>query len=111
MRHLATISLFLITLTAFSQSFESLISQGKNLYDSKKYLESAQAFEKAFAVKNGSASDYYNAACSYALAGENENAINYLTKAVDLGWTNVSHLKSDSDLTNLHEESSWDDIV
>jgi hypothetical protein len=44
----------------------------------------------------------YNLACVEALLGEKpEKALEYLQEAVAAGWTDVDHIKSDSDLVSL----------
>ena len=105
-----TVLLF-FSLSNLAQSFNDLITLANQQYQSKDFIESSKSYEQAFTIQKGSSSQYYNAACSFALAGQNNNAVDYLTKAVNAGWTNVSHLKSDSDLTNLHAEPEWSEII
>ncbi|MBB6611416.1 hypothetical protein H7F15_10250 [Pontibacter sp. Tf4] len=59
----------------------------------------------------GSSSDHYNAACSWALAGNKDKAFAHLGKAIDKGWTNVTHFKSDTDLSSLHTDKRWEPMV
>ncbi len=111
MKYLLLTSLLFLCLLNFAQSFDELITNANHQYQSEDYLASGNSYEQAFTIEEGSSSQYYNAACSFALAGQDKKALDYLTKAVNAGWTNVSHLKSDSDLTNLHAEPEWSEII
>jgi adenylate cyclase len=45
----------------------------------------------------------YNVACTYALLGESERALELLEKAVKLGWGDRAWLETDSDLDSLRD--------
>lgn len=77
------------------------------LYQEGKYADSGKSFDTAFAVKTGTASDYYDAACSWALAGETDKALSYLEQSIDQGWSNKKHLEQDEDLKTLHSRKEW----
>ena len=68
-------------------------------------------YDEAFQKGEGKYTDYYNAACSWALAGDSKKGFEYLNKAVELGWKNVDHLLSDPDLESLHDTKDWESIV
>ena len=90
-----------------AQNYSDLILQANSYYKSKNFLQSARTFDDAFLLKDGSKSEYYNAACSWALEGNNTLALEYLCMAADKGWANINHLMADSDLTSLHESEEW----
>jgi tetratricopeptide (TPR) repeat protein len=46
----------------------------------------------------------YNLACSYALTGQKEKALNCLTKAIDLGYNDLKHLREDHDLDTIKND-------
>ena len=54
---------------------------------------------------------YYDAARAWAMAGENENAIGNLRKAIDKGWTDMERMKSDTYLAGLHGEEGWKELL
>ena len=95
------------------QRASTIADSAKHAYDSKRYRESAEKYERAAVIANypGTASAWYNAACSWALAGEKQRAIGALQHAVDQGWRNAGHLKVDSDLDSLHGTTEWQRIV
>jgi hypothetical protein len=57
------------------------------------------------------ARDAYNAACFQSLAGDKDAAFTSLRRALALGFRNLSHLQEDSDLTLLHGDPRWAEIV
>lgn len=97
------------------EGYRTKIAEAYKLYKSKKYKESADTYAKGFALIGRKAypNDRYNAACSYALAGEKDSALYHLYRLADGNskYKNLSHLTSDSDLNALHGEEKWDEIV
>lgn len=86
-----------------------LRTQALAAYHNKQYRESAQRYEESFRqpVAQPPAGDYYNAACSWALAGEPTKAFQNLDRATRAGWDDVAHLQADSDLDALHADKRW----
>lgn len=99
------------TVCASAQSTNDLLQQAAAAYQKKEYAESASLFRQAIEKGTESAGDYYNAACSYALAGDKESAFRFLEGALKKGWTNASHLQKDADLQSLHSDQRWQGIV
>ncbi len=53
---------------------------------------------------------HYNLACSFALTGQKENALNSLRIAIRLGYRDFTYLKKDRDLKILHEDPAFNDL-
>lgn len=53
----------------------------------------------------------YGLACSYALAGQTDDALRNLSKAVDLGYKDVEHLCKDHDLAVLKADPRFQNLV
>ncbi len=53
----------------------------------------------------------YNIACSAALAGDRQGAIDALRRAVALGFDDRSMATADEDLADLRSHTEWADIV
>ncbi|MBL4709394.1 MAG: hypothetical protein JKY48_13235 [Flavobacteriales bacterium] len=119
-------SKLLLSLTAFffltglsaqddMQGYKSKVSEAYKLYEAKKYKESANTYAEGFALIGRKAypNDRYNAACSYALAGEKDSALYHLYRLADgkSKYNNISHLTTDVDLKSLYQEKSWEEIV
>jgi hypothetical protein len=98
-------------LTISAQSYWALAWQGSDLYKKKEYAASVEAYKNAFKIRKDRSSDLYGAACSAALAGKKELALDFLKDAVKAGYTNAKHLQSDGDLASLHAEKEWATIV
>lgn len=95
-----------------AQTFADLIAEGDRFYEAKDYVASLTSYERAFELNDApETGNYYNAACTAALAKENEKALNYLTKAIDTGWTSLKWMLNDADLASLHTEPRWQEQV
>ena len=53
----------------------------------------------------------YNIACSYALSNDAEAAFSWLDKAMESGYSNVDAMKTDKDLTTLHSDPRFEEMV
>ncbi len=87
-------------------------SFGDAAYGNKDYRRAIQAYEKALELGGGFPSNAaYNIACCYALLGEKEQAFKWLQKAFDMGFRNLAHSQTDSDLQSLHDDPRFNKIV
>lgn len=90
--------------------FGSLCIQGEYYYEQKKYRKAAELLEKALTMK-ASSRLYYFTGCTWALAGENDNALKNLEKAVNTGFTDIERLERDTRLVKLHKFKKWSTLV
>ncbi len=111
MKSAYTILIFLIVSLAYGQSYQSIVSEADVLYNNKDYRSSVDKYKEAFKIEQKQARDLYNAACSAALSGEKKLAFEWLNLALQNGWSNIRHIKTDSDLTSLHGSEEWDDLI
>jgi hypothetical protein len=95
----------------FAQSYKALVARADALYQGKDYAQSVSTYKDAFKMEEKNPTDLYNAGCSAALAGDSRLAFKWLNLALKNGWANVRHLKSDSDLTTLHDTRKWRKLV
>lgn len=103
--------LVLTSCISHAQNFEEHIKKGGQLYSGNDFEKSAKEYEKAFLLNEGNSSQYYNAACSWALTGDTLKSIEFLNLSAEKGWKNLKHLKKDSDLSTLHGVYGWDEIL
>jgi len=54
---------------------------------------------------------HYNLACSHSLLGQIDPAFQALTRAVQLGYDKLEHLKDDPDLANLKKDGRYESLV
>ena len=110
-----TIIGILIINVSFGQStetYDELINEASQLYESKEYLKSGQKYAEAFAASGGTLVDRYNAACSWALANQSDSSFIQLFKIVEIGnFTDIEHITTDSDLNALHADERWTKVI
>ncbi|WP_185147042.1 DUF6624 domain-containing protein [Pseudochryseolinea flava] len=94
-----------------AQTYKQLIRQADSLYRAKDYKKSLGVYQQAIKLDAKNYNDLYNAACAAALAGDKTNALKFLSASIDNGWTNISHMKQDSDLNALHDDKRWAALV
>ncbi|PKV52048.1 hypothetical protein ATE84_4149 [Aquimarina sp. MAR_2010_214] len=94
--------------------YAALKNEAWKLYQSKDYLQSAKKYSEAFGISgyHGNTSDTYNAACSWALTKEIDSALVHLLRIAKRGeYTNYSHITTDSDLSILHSDKRWNQVL
>ena len=80
-------------------------------YHADRYPEAAQAFRKAADEGYARAKSLYNAACSFALAGDADHAIPTLADAMAEGWDDVDSIADDSDFDAIRSDPRFARIV
>lgn len=109
--HLYTLLLLFLFTGVNAQDYSTLIGEANQSYASKDYKTSAELYEKAFKIDSKNPSHLYNGACASALAGDTKKAFRWLNLSIENGWSNLRHLKSDTDLDNLHSKKEWGKTV
>jgi tetratricopeptide (TPR) repeat protein len=94
----------------FAQQQEFL-QKANEAYNAKDYKLAADLFLFAIQAGDKSPNTLYDAACSLSLAGREKEAIPILRQAIKVGYRNVEHLKTDSDLDALHGTTEWEKVV
>ena len=69
-----------------------------------RYEESLKASDKAIELKPDYAGAWYTRGCTYSLKGDKENALNNLSRSIDLDAKYKEYARKDEDFKNL-----WDD--
>ena len=106
------LSTLLVTAVIAQQpKYRELVGLADKSYNNKEYGRSGEYYDRAFKIQKGAVQDYYNAACSWALAGKKDKSLEYLKESIDLGWRDVNHLKNDSDLNSLHGAAEWEVLL
>jgi adenylate cyclase len=67
--------------------------------------------ERALALRPDDPMTHYNAACGAALAGDYEDALDYLQRSIDLGLANGQWIMNDNDLVPLHEHPRFIEMI
>jgi eukaryotic-like serine/threonine-protein kinase len=61
--------------------------------------------------QNGLAGAWYDFACGAATAGRRDEALDYLSQAVDLGYNDVEHMSKDDKLKSLRGDPKFPELV
>jgi SagB-type dehydrogenase family enzyme len=96
-----------VSILLLAESYQKMITESQKLYREGKYKISAELAEKAFKVGTPSRRDFYDAACSWALAGENSRALDNLNRAIELEWLDDKWIEEDKDLDILRDEIKY----
>jgi acetyl esterase/lipase len=81
-------------------------------YQSRRYREAGEAYERAGGLRWMPALTLYNAACSWALAGESDRALQDLERALATGFiTDRNSVAADPDFASLREDPRFRKLV
>ncbi len=104
---LAAMALLAIATVASAQSLSELVARAGDAYRLKQYGESARLYLEAIAKEPDEPGLYYNAACSFALAGNKDDAFKYLRQAVQVGYLDAEHIRTDPDFESIRSDARW----
>jgi thiol-disulfide isomerase/thioredoxin/tetratricopeptide (TPR) repeat protein len=94
-----------------AKQYSTLGSEGYAALDKGDLEEAVAKFtEQAELIPQGNWG-YYNLACAYSRNEQVDEAFTWLTKAVNNGWDNPSHLESDGDLEPLRQDARFEKLV
>ena len=88
--------------------------EADQLYLAKNYTAATGNYLKVIELSDFDAQKRtaaYNAACCLALEEKVDSAFALLSDAVNYGYSNKIHLSSDSDLTVLHQDKRWEELL
>jgi SagB-type dehydrogenase family enzyme len=68
-------------------------------------------YRQAFEAADGTLNDLYNAACAAARTGDADAAFGYLNETLAVGVIDRSWFEEDEDLTSLHADNRWKDLL
>lgn len=119
LRRTAAVAFLLLTgLLAKAQeippAYFDYVRKADSLYRIKEYRKSGETYSLAFQANSwkGFSNDRYNAACSWALAGNADSAFFQLERlAVGVNYANYGHITTDTDLTTLYADKRWTLLV
>jgi tetratricopeptide (TPR) repeat protein len=86
------------------------VNLGRSLYYLHFYKESAMYYGEGLKLQ-ATGGDYYNQACSYALAGEKEKAFESLEQAAAHGFNKKHQFENDTDLASLKADAKWNILL
>jgi len=85
---------------------------GRAHYLAKEYAPAIRAYERALELGAGYRwESAYNIACCYALQARKAEALDWLAKAMDLGFRDLTQVQKDEDLQALHGEKRFQELA
>jgi uncharacterized protein DUF6624 len=97
-----------------SGKYFEYVEQAKSSFGKKEYKKAAASYSNAFKLNAGKAycEDRYDAARSWALAGNPDSAFVQLFKVATLyDYTNYSQISTDASLSPLHNDKRWGSVT
>lgn len=106
-KYQASVQKFLVNYEAkdFKQ-VESNLKESLTLVQNLKLTEE-ELYDFQEVITTLEADIYYNLACVYSLSNQKKQAITAFEKAVELGYSEYQHAKSDADLDNIRKEKRF----
>ncbi len=84
---------------------------GFALHSAGKYDEARKAFERSADLDYNKMQSLYNVACGYARSGDSDQAMVWLKKAWDAGFTDPDQYKNDDDLASLRNDPRFNSLL
>jgi CHAT domain-containing protein/tetratricopeptide (TPR) repeat protein len=75
--------------------------------DRPEFRQSLKYLETSVSRYSQNSIVYYNLSCVYSALGRNNDAVQALQKAIDLGYTDLEYIKTDTDMENLRKSDWW----
>ncbi len=95
----------------FRMSALQLSQLGTNLLRQRRYAAAAFCFETSLGVQPGDRVAAYNMACACSRLGRRAEAVKWLRKAVENGFTDRAFIEKDPDLEAIRTEPGYKDII
>jgi tetratricopeptide (TPR) repeat protein len=77
----------------------------------KQHEQAIKAFMQADELQFAQGRSRYNIACGYAIESNQDEALEWLTKAVEVGFNQVQMLETDSDLASLRNDTRFKAVL
>ena len=97
----------------FAPGYSDSVTNAEAHYSARRYQAAGEKYARAFAASGnrGLTSDRYNAACSWAMAGNADSALSQLGRIANARYGDYNHLVIDPDLDALHNDARWAGVV
>ena len=86
-------------------------AEGIALMQSGSYQEAEEVFERLIAMRPDSFVGHYNLAAAHSMQGEIEEAIDAMSEAITIGFSDKAQLKRDPDLERLRADEWFSELM
>jgi protein O-mannosyl-transferase len=90
---------------------EALYHLAKLHIKKREFINALALYQKVITLLPENPGVYYNVACIYARQNKPEESVGWLKKAVEKGFNDWNHIKTDSDLDNIRTSSLYKEFV
>ncbi len=111
MKTILTVILMCITVSGFTQDYQSFISDAEKASELKEYKKAIEYYEKAFATGKNTPLDLMRASQITAKALDKDKAFYYLNKAIDNGWNSFEFLPKIKSFEPLYTDKRWTEVL
>ena len=81
------------------------------VFKARKYAEAEQLLKEILQIDPNNSTAHYNMACVFGRLGDKPRAVEWLTKAVELGYAAFRHMERDEDLAPIRDMPGYRDIL
>jgi tetratricopeptide (TPR) repeat protein len=85
--------------------------KGNTLCNVGRHDEAIEAYNKAIEINPDLQDAWYNLACLHSLKKDKTNALKFISKAIEKGYNNLSHIEKDTDLDFIRHEKGFQSII
>lgn len=114
LKYLLLLTVTMANTSIYAQSYVDLVMKADSLYEENDFKGSGKLLDQALQIKT-EGFVLYNAACSWARAGEETKAFDYLFKSINYDITDLIDLEvleNDEDLSILKkDEKRWNELL
>jgi len=97
---------------SLKHDFHQALNNLARIYSARKdYGNSLKNLEKIIAINPDNPEGYYNIACVYSLQNDTGKSASWLKKAIGKGFNNWDLIRTDKDLENIRNSTSYKDIL
>jgi tetratricopeptide (TPR) repeat protein len=93
------------------ENVSALIELGATLTRLRRYEEGLEVDRRLCRLQPDEPIAHYNLACSLALLGRADDAIEEIERSIDLGYDDLEHLVKDRDLRSIRQHPRFDELV
>lgn len=90
---------------------KALHQEAQEAFAAKDYKKAAEKCAKILRTNPKDASALYNMSCALSLSAKKREAVEYLIRAVDAGFTDFVHIETDKDLDNIRKERGYAQLM
>jgi len=93
------------------EEIQALHREAHEAFAAKDYKKAAEKCAKILRTNPKDASALYNMSCALSLLKKKREAVEYLIRAVDAGFTDFVHIETDKDLDNIRKERGYAELM